>query len=322
MKLPNPVRVTGKVIICDPIDPAGVATMNRAGLTVDYYPDIDSNELNSKIKDYDIIIVRSRTRINKDAVAAALKAKIIARVGVGLDNIDIKSAEDKGIKVINSSEAAINAVAELVIGCMISLARSITRADKELKNGNWIKNDLMGMELRGKYIGLIGVGHIGRNLGRLARALRMNVIGYDIYPIDADYVREVGLIKTDLNTLVESADFISCHVPLTSETRHMLSKDLFAKMKPTTYIVNTSRGAVIDENALYYALKTNKIAGAALDVFEIEPPINKNLVELPNVICTPHIGSQTKESQELASTVIAEKVIQIMHEHQSGSANI
>ena len=312
------MKVTGKVIVCDPIDPAGVAILERAGLTVDYHPEIESNELISKIKDYDVIIVRSRTRIDKAAVEAAVEAKIIARVGVGLDNIDVKSAEDKGIKVVNSSEAAINAVAELVIGCMVSLARSITRADKELKNGYWIKKDLMGTELRGKYIGLIGVGNIGRNLGRLARALRMNVIGYDIYPIDADFVREVGLIKTDLNTLVESSDFISCHVPLTSETRHMLHAGLFAKMKPTAYVINTSRGAVIDENALYDALKTNKIAGAALDVFEIEPPVNKKLVELPNLICTPHIGSQTKESQGLAATVIAEKVIQIMYGHQAG----
>jgi D-3-phosphoglycerate dehydrogenase len=294
-----------------------LSTLERSGLRVDYYPEIDSSELFSKIKDYDVIIVRSRTIINKEAVGAATKAKIIARVGVGLDNIDVKSAEGKGIKVINSSEAAINAVAELVIGSMISLARSITRADKELKNGNWIKKDLIGTELRGKYIGLIGVGNIGRNLGRLARGLRMNVIGYDIYPIDSDYVREVGLIKTDLNTLVESADFISCHVPLTPETNHMLGETLFSKMKPTAYVVNTSRGAVIDEDALYNALKSNKIAGAALDVFEIEPPVNKMLIELPNVICTPHIGSQTKESQELAATVIAEKVIQIMYENQS-----
>jgi D-3-phosphoglycerate dehydrogenase len=315
------MRATGKVIVSDPIDPAGVAILERAGLTVDYYPEIDSNELFSKVKDYDVVIVRSRTRINREVIEAAVKAKIIARVGVGLDNIDVKSAEDKGIRVINSSEAAINAVAELALGCMICLARSITRADKEIKNGNWIKKDLIGTELRGKYIGLIGVGNIGRNLGRLARGLRMNVIGYDIYPIDADYVREIGLIKTDLNTLVESADFISCHVPLTSETKHMLGAELFAKMKPTTYIVNTSRGAVIDENALYDALRTNKIAGAALDVFEIEPPVNKKLIDLPNLICTPHIGSQTKESQELAATVIAEKVIQIMHELQLDSEN-
>ena len=142
----------------------------------------------------------------------------------------------------------------------------------------------------------------------------MNILGYDVIPINQDYIKEVGLIRTDLNTLAESADFISCHVPMTSDTRHMLSAELLAKMKPTAYIINSSRGVVIDENALYQSLKDNKIAGAALDVFEIEPPTNRLLIGLSNVICTPHIGSQTKESQELASTVIAEKVIQIMHE--------
>ncbi|MFY9871169.1 MAG: NAD(P)-dependent oxidoreductase, partial [Candidatus Nitrosopolaris sp.] len=268
----------------------------------------------SRVKDYDVIVVRSRTIISREVIDAATNAKIIARVGVGLDNIDIDAAKVKDMSIINASEAAINAVAELVIGNMISLARNITRADAEMKKGNWIKRDLIGTELSGKYLGLIGVGNIGRNVGRIARGLRMNILGYDVYPINQDYVKEVGLIRTDLNTLAESADFISCHVPLTSDTRHMLNAELLAKMKPTAYIINTSRGEVIDENALYQSLKANMIAGAALDVFEIEPPTNRLLIALPNVICTPHIGSQTKESQELASTVIAEKVIQIMFE--------
>ena len=311
------MHITGKVLVCDPIDNVGLSTLKKAGMTVDYCPQIETNELISRVKGYEVIVVRSRTKISREVIDAAINAKIIARVGVGLDNIDVDSAKVKGITVINASEAAINAVAELAIGNMIALARSITRADSELKKGNWIKKNLMGIELRGKYLGLIGVGNIGRNVGRIARGLRMNVIGYDTFPINQDYIKEVGLIKTDLNTLVESADFISCHVPLTSETRHMLNAELLAKMKPTTYVINTSRGEVIDENALYQALKANRIAGAALDVFEIEPPTNRLLMELPNVICTPHIGSQTKESQELASTVIAEKVIRIMYENQS-----
>ena len=288
---------------------------------MDYCPHIEANELISRVKDYEVIIVRSRTKISREVIEAAINAKIIARVGVGLDNVDVNSANRKGLRVINASEAAINAVAELAIGNMIALARSITRADTELKKGNWIKNGLIGTELRGKYLGLIGVGNIGRNVGRIARGLRMNVLGYDIYPINQDYIKEIGLIKTDLNTLVESADFISCHVPLTSDTRQMLNAELFAKMKPTAYVINTSRGEVIDENALYHALIDNRIAGAALDVFEIEPPTNRLLIELPNIICTPHIASQTKESQELASTVIAEKVIQIMYENQSDLLN-
>jgi len=308
------VRVTSRVLVCDPIDHVGISTLEKAGMTVDYRPNIDGKELISMVKDYEVIVVRSRTIMSHEVIDAAINAKIIARVGVGLDNIDIKAAEIKGIRVINASEAAINAVAELVIGNMIALARGITRADTEMKKGNWIKKDLIGTELRGKYLGLIGVGNIGRNVGRIARGLHMNILGYDVIPINQDYIKEVGLIRTDLNTLAESADFISCHVPLTSDTRRMLNAELLARMKPTAYVINTSRGEVIDENALYQSLKNNKIAGAALDVFEIEPPTNRLLIALPNVICTPHIGSQTKESQELASTVIAEKVIQIMYE--------
>ena len=303
---------TGKVLICDSIDQIGIDSLIRAGMTVDYKPDIKMNELISSIKDYQVIIVRSRTKITADIIDAANCAKIIARVGVGLDNIDVSAAEAKNIRVINAPEAAINAVSELAIGNMISLARNIPYASTEMKKGNWIKKNLVGTELRGKYLGIVGVGNIGRNIGRIAKALRMNLIGYDIYPINQDFVKEVQLIKTDLDTLLESADFVTCHVPLTSETRHMFDDERFLKMKPTSYIVNTSRGGVIDENALYNALKTSKIAGAALDVFEVEPPTNKLLMELPNLICTPHIGAQTKEAQELAAMVIAEKIIQIV----------
>jgi D-3-phosphoglycerate dehydrogenase / 2-oxoglutarate reductase len=308
------VHITGRVLVCDPIDHAGISALQKAGMTVDYCPNIDGKELIYKVKDYEVIVVRSRTIISREVIDAAINAKIIARVGVGLDNIDIDAAKVKDMSVINAAEAAINAVAELVIGNMISLARNITRADAEMKKGNWIKRDLIGTELSGKYLGLIGVGNIGRNVGRIARGLRMNILGYDVIPINRDYIKEVGLIRTDLDTLVQSADFISCHVPLTFDTKHMLNAELLAKMKQTAYIINTSRGGVIDENALYQSLKANKIAGAALDVFEIEPPTNRSLIELPNVVCTPHIGSQTKESQELGSTVIAEKVIQIMYE--------
>ena len=306
------MQVSGKVLVCDSIDQRGIDSLKRAGMTVDYKPEIRANELISSIKDYHVIVVRSRTKITKEVINAATNTKIIARVGVGLDNIDVMAAEATGIRIINAAEAAMNAVSELTIGHMISLARSIPLADAETKKGNWIKKDLIGMELRGKYLGIIGVGNIGRNVGRIAKSLRMNLIGHDVYPINKDFIKEVGLIVTDLDTLVESADFITCHVPLTQETKHMFNKSRFSKMKPTAYIVNTSRGEIIDENALYDALINGKIAGAALDVFEVEPPINKMLIELPNIICTPHIGSQTKEAQELASTVIAEKIIQIM----------
>lgn len=284
-------------------------------MVVDYQPEINANQLSTIAKDYDVIVVRSRTKITKEIIqASAPSVKIIARVGVGLDNIDINEAEANGIHVINSPEAAANAVSELVIGLMLSLARSIPFADIETKKGNWIKKDLTGVELRGKYLGIIGVGNIGRNIGRIGRSLRMNLIGYDIIPINRDFTREVGMIVADFNTLLESADFVTCHVPLTAETKKMFSADKFSKMKPSAFLINTSRGEVIDENALYEALKNGRIAGAALDVFETEPPMNKMLLQLPNVICTPHIGAQTKEAQQLAAMVIAEKIIQTLRE--------
>lgn len=305
------MQASGRVLVCDSIDQAGIDSMKRAGLTVDYKPEIKATELVAGVKGYDVIIVRSRTKVTKEVIDAS-SAKIIARVGVGLDNVDVKAAEAKKIRVINAPEAASVAVAELAIGLMISLARSIPRADAEGKKGNWIKKELMGTQLSGKYLGVVGVGNIGRTVGRLAKSLRMNLIGYDPYPINKEFVSETGMIVTDLDTLVESADFITCHVPSTPETKHMFNAARFAKMKPTAYLVNTSRGEIIDENALYEALKAGKLAGAALDVYEVEPPTNKQLLNLPNVVCTPHIGAQTKEAQELASTVIAEKVIQIL----------
>jgi D-3-phosphoglycerate dehydrogenase / 2-oxoglutarate reductase len=306
------VQVSGSVLICDSINQTGIDILKKAGMKVDYKPNILTDELLSIVKDYQVILVRSRTKITRQVIQAASNAKLIARAGVGLDNIEVTAAEEKGIRVVNAPEAAINAVSELTVGNMISLARSIPLADSEMKRGKWIKKNLMGTELSGKYLGIVGVGNIGRNVGRIAKALRMNLIGYDPYPIDRDYIKEVGLIVTDLNTLVQSADFITCHVPLLEETKHLFNTELISNMKSTAYIINASRGGVIDETALYNALCNGSIAGAALDVFETEPPLNNPLIGLSNVICTPHIGAQTKEAQELTSMVIAEKIIQII----------
>jgi len=306
------MQVEGKVIICDTIDDAGVTILKKAGLIVEYKPDIESDELMTSVRDCDVIIVRSRTKITKKVIDSASIVKIIARVGVGLDNIDTNYAESKGIKILNASEAAMNAVSELVIGHMLALSRNIPKANDGIKNGKWLKKELVGGELRGKYLGIVGVGNIGRNVGRIAKCLRMNLLGYDIYPINQDYVREVGLIKTDLRTLLENSDFVTFHVPLTEKTRHLINSETLSYMKPTAFLINTSRGEIIDEESLFRTLSDKKIAGAALDVFEVEPPTNTNLLQLPNIICSPHIAAQTKEAQELASTVIAEKVIQTL----------
>jgi D-3-phosphoglycerate dehydrogenase len=205
-----------------------------------------------------------------------------------------------------------NAVVEQVLGLMISLARQIPLADREIRNGNWLKKELMGTELRGKYLGIVGLGNIGKKLGRLAKALNMNIIGYDVIPIDEEFSKEVGLMKTDLDTLLQSSDYVSLHVPLLDSTYHLINAKKLSTMKKTANIINTSRGGVIDEEALYDALKNGNLGGAALDVFEKEPATGSKLATLPNVILTPHIGAQTKEAQSLAANVIAEKIIQIL----------
>lgn len=300
------------VLICDQVAPILNDILQKNGLKITYEPEITPDQIKEKIGNFDIVVVRSRTKITKEMIDRANKCKIIARVGVGLDNIDVDAAKTKGIRVINAVEGAMNAVAELVLGLMLSLAREIPRADREIRNGKWLKKELMGTELSGKYLGIVGLGNIGKKLAKHARALNMNIIGYDVIPIPEDFSREVGLIKADLDTLISSADYISFHVPFTESTHHLVNSQLLAKMKKNACLINTSRGEIIDENALYDALKEGRIAGAALDVFESEPATGNKLVTLPNVICTPHIGAQTKEAQALAANVIAEKIIMIL----------
>jgi len=300
------------VLICDEVDPILNKILVDNGLKVSYEPTITAEQIIEKIPSFSIVIVRSRTTITKEMIEKAENCKIIARVGVGLDNIDQDAAKAKNIRVINAVEGAMNAVAELVLGFMLSLARQTVRGDREIRNGKWLKKELKGTELRGKYLGIIGLGNIGKRLGRLARALNMNIIGYDVIPIDEEFSKEVGLMKADLNTLLQSSDYISIHVPLLDSTYHLLDAQKMSTMKKTAKIINTSRGGVVDEDALYDAIKNGTLGGAALDVFEKEPAIGNKLAELDNVILTPHIGAQTKEAQSLAANVIAEKIIQIL----------
>ena len=300
------------VLICDQVNPILKEVLEKNGLKVTYEPEITHDQIAEKIGNFEVVVVRSRTKITRELVEKADKCKIIARVGVGLDNIDQDAAKEKSIRVLNAVEGAITAVAELVIGLMLSMAREIPRADREIRNGNWIKKELMGTELKGKYLGIVGLGNIGKRLGRLARALNMNIIGYDVVPIDDEFSKEVGLMKADLDTLLSSADYVSFHVPLLDSTRHMINADKLKLMKKTARIINTARGGVIDEEDLYNSLKDGDLAGAALDVFEVEPATGNKLTTLPNFIATPHMGAQTKEAQLLAANVTAEKIIQVL----------
>jgi D-3-phosphoglycerate dehydrogenase len=300
------------VLICDEVDPVLNKILQDNGLKVSYEPTITPEQILEKIPTFNIVIVRSRTTITKEIIDKAENCKIIARVGVGLDNVDQEAAKAKNIRVINAVEGAMNAVAELVLGLMLSLARQTARGDRAIRDGKWLKKELKGTELRGKYLGIIGLGNIGKKLGRLAKALNMNIIGYDVIPIDEEFSKEVGLMKSDLGTLLQSSDYVSMHVPLLDSTYHLIDSQKLSTMKKTAKIINTSRGGVIDEDALYEAIKSGNLGGAALDVFENEPATDNKLAELDNVILTPHIGAQTKEAQSLAANVIGEKIIQIL----------
>ncbi len=300
------------VLICDEVAPVLNKVLKENGLKITYEPQITPDHIKEKIAQYNIIIVRGRTKLTKELIEKADNCKIIARVGVGLDNIDLDAAKAKNIRVINAIEAAMTSVAELVLGFMFALARQIPLGDRGIRDGEWLKNELVGTELKGKYFGIIGLGNIGKRLGRLAKGLHMNIIGFDVIPIDEEFSKDVGLMKTDLDTLLQSSDYVSLHVPLLDSTYHMIDAKKLSLMKKTAKIINTSRGGVIDEEALYEALKNGNLGGAALDVFENEPATKNKLATLDNVILTPHIGAQTKEAQSLAANVIAEKIIQIL----------
>ncbi len=297
------------VLICDPVDPILQKILKDNGLNITYNPTVTYDELYNIIQDFNIIVIRGRTKLTKELIEKTNKCLIIARVGVGLDNIDLKAANNKHIKVINSAESASTAVAELVLCLLLAMSRQIIKANNGIQNNKWLKKELLGSELKGKYLGIIGLGNIGKRLSRLARGLNMNIIGYDINPIDDAFSKEVGLIKTDLNTLLKSSDYISIHVPLVDSTYHLINKSKLDLMKNTAILINTSRGGIVDEESLYHSIKDGNIAGAALDVFEQEPSLENKLTELTNVILTPHIGAQTKEAQSLAANVIAEKII-------------
>ena len=305
-----------KILVSDPIHPDGIKMLRDAGFEVIEQPDISYDELKEKIKDFEVLIVRSRTKVTREIIESAEKLTLIARAGVGLDNIDVKTAQEKNIAVINAPEAPTYSVAELVIGLMIAALRGIPRGDMALKEGKWIKKKLLGRELNGKTLGIVGFGRIGQEVAKRALAFNMKVLTYDVIGELAKKAEElgvefVGTTKEALYKLLKESDIITLHVPLLPSTYHMIGREEISLMKNGAVIINTSRGGIIDEKALYEALKEGKIAAAALDVFENEPPtdVSLKLAQLPNVVATPHIGASTEEAQRKAATIIAQKII-------------
>ncbi|MCR4405054.1 MAG: phosphoglycerate dehydrogenase [Candidatus Acetothermia bacterium] len=297
-----------KILVSDSIVEAGVQRLREAGFEVEVKTGLKPEELIRVIPEYDGLIVRSATKVTREVIQAGKNLKAIGRAGIGLDNIDTEAAKERGIRVLNTPEATTISVAELTIGHMLALARHIPQATASLKAGKWEKKLFMGTELYGKTLGIIGLGRIGREVAKRASAFGMDLVAYDPYVREGD-VRDLGLKLLPLEDLLRYSDYITIHVPLTPETKHILGKRQFELMKPGVRIINCARGGVIDEQALYEALVSGKVAGAALDVFEEEPPKDNPLLKLDNVIGTPHLGASAEEGQERAGVEIAAKLI-------------
>lgn len=294
-----------KVLICDKITEEGIKILEEKCCHVIRAWNMQKTELEKIIGEYDAIIVRSATKIDGDLISKAKKLKVIGRAGEGVDNIDLEKAAERQIKVVNTPQASAASVAELTIAHLLALARNIVEGTLTLREGKWAKEELTGAEVHGKTLGVIGCGNIGKEVEKLASAIGMKILGVDVC---------VGRGPVPLEQMLSNADFITIHVPLEPHTRHMLSTREFDLMKNGVMLIDCSRGGVVDQEALYQALKSGKVKAAAVDVFEEEPPKSSKLLTLRNVYATPHIGAQTREAQLKTSILIAERVIEVLEQ--------
>lgn len=297
-----------KVIVSDKISSKGVDLLKAEGYEVNEAWDIPKEELPGIVGDYDAIVIRSATKVKGDLLETAKNLKVVGRAGIGLDNVDLKKCEERGITVRNTPNATTDTVAELALAFMFALARKVVQGTTTLRKGEWAKKQLKGSELLDKTLGIVGCGRIGSALARKCDALGMNIIGCDVV-----HISEACVDQCEMPDVFSKADFISLHLPLLPETKHIINEEAMAKMKDGVFIINCARGGTIDEKALYEAIKSGKVGGAALDVWEKEPvelESSKKLLELDQVIGSPHIGAQTAEGQERAGIQVAEAVIE------------
>ena len=295
------------ILVSDGLDDEGLALLRQGG-EVRFKPKITAEDLRAEIGACDALVVRSRTKVTAAVIQAGTRLKVIGRAGVGVDNIDLTAAAAAGIPVVNSPLAATTAVAEMTLGLMLALARQLPALDASMKMGKWEKSAFMGSELNGKTLGILGMGRIGSQLARYAAAFGMQILAYDPHRAP-QAVRLLGAQIAGFDEILASSDYISLHLPLTDETRGLLRREQFAKMKPGVRLVDTARGGIVDEAALCEALDSGQVAGAALDVFSVEPVPPGSIATHPRVIATPHIAAQTEEAQRRAGIAIAEEVL-------------
>jgi D-3-phosphoglycerate dehydrogenase len=299
----------GRVLVADAIAESAVAKIKAAGLEVVVRNKETDGPIEEQIKGFDCVVVRSATKITREVIEAADKLKLVVRAGVGLDNVDKEAANEKGVEVQNTPEAPTVSVAEMVFSLMFALARNITQADSSMKDERWEKKKLTGTELWNKTLGIIGFGRIGCEVAARAKAFDMEVLCYDVLDIE-QLCADLGTRRCDFEELIANADYVTLHVPLVPQTKGMLGEKEFKEMKQTSFLINTARGGVVDEKALLKALNDGDIAGAALDVFENEPPLDWELVKHPKLVATPHLSSSTKEAQVRVGELTADKVIE------------
>jgi D-3-phosphoglycerate dehydrogenase len=314
---------TKKVLVSDPLSNKGLEILGKAkNLKVDIQPGLPPEELKKIIPEYDAIIIRSETKLKGDIIEAATRLKVIGRAGIGLDNVDLPVATKKGIVVMNTPQENAIAAAEHTIAMMLSISRKIPQATSSMKGGQWEKKKFMGVELYNKTLGLVGIGVIGTVVADRARGLKMKVIGYDPY-LSPEVAEKKGVELLSLDELLARSDFISVHTPLTDETRNLIDKNAMTKMKKGVILINCARGGIINEKDLYEAIKGGKVAGAALDVFEKEPAVGNPLLELDEVVSTPHLGASTGEAQENVAIAIAQQVVDyLLHGEARNAVNI
>ena len=302
-----------KILVTDKLADEAIQLLKNNGFEVKF-EELDHDGIMKEITDYDGIIVRSRTKVTADIIekGASGNLKVIGRAGIGVDNIDVKKATELGIKVVNSPTGSTMSVAELAIAHLLALARFIPKADASMKRGEWIKKQLKGTEIYGKTIGLIGSGNIAQHVARIAKGLGMKVLVYSPHCTE-EKAKRMGAELASLEELLKQSDFVSLHIPHNEDSHHLINEKRISTMKQGSYLINCARGGVVDEEALYNALKTGKLAGAAIDVFEEEPVTKDNkLLTLDNVVLSPHIGANTKEAQIKAGTICAEQVIKVL----------
>ncbi|MEO6326211.1 MAG: phosphoglycerate dehydrogenase [Thermoanaerobaculia bacterium] len=301
-----------RVLVAEPLSETGLEVLQKAGVAVDVRTDLTREALLAAIGDYHALVVRSATQVDRELLTAGKNLRVVGRAGVGLDNVDVKSATERGVLVVNAPSGNVVSAAEHTIALLLALLRKIPDAQTSLKAGEWKRTKFVGTELQGKTIGLVGLGQVGARVASRLRAWHVRILAFDPY-ISTERAAELGVEVLALDDLLKQADIVSLHTPVTPETTGLMNDARFALMKPTALLINCARGALVDEAALIRALDAGTLAGAALDVFVAEPPKDFTLAKHPRVLCTPHLGASTVEAQDRVAVETVEMLVEALN---------